>query len=993
MSFPEEYERLNSDQRKAVDTVEGPVMVVAGPGTGKTQVLAMRVANILKVTQAKPSNILCLTFSTSGATAMRERLRTLIGADAYTVTVNTIHGFCDALIKRNVTVFSDWESGKHLSDLKKHQMMQGIIDELSDRSSLINPKNPYERIPAILSRISECKREGKTLADLQRVADEYDAVMAAKSKPTTKQHQKNLLQAKKFREFTDLFGRYETWCREHSSYDYDDMILVVLKALQQEQWLLQNLQERYQYILVDEAQDLNGAQWKVLERLTTYDDLPHDPNFFLVGDDDQAIYRFQGANITHLLEVRTRFPKAPVVVLHTSYRSTQTILDAASRLIAHNEERLTGSIPGLHKDLQAHTKEKGLEPVLLRAPSDAAEPWLIADLIEERIKNEVAPSEIAVLTQTNGELRPIYDVLRARGIPVILHGKADLLTHPIVMQVLLMLRSAESTSDVLLLHAMACQTFGCRVSDLGRVSQQSREEKKTITEILLALESSAVTYADRDALLRARDTLMDLRLRQESRTVLMTVEHALRLSGIAASASTLDPVDLAVVEAFFHYVKQRCLDVPDFSLHHFIEELQFYRDESLPQIRLSYQLPHLVSEGIALLTAHQSKGLEFHTVILSSFRDGHWDQRKNPSGLAIPEDLLYGWESDQKSFEKHQDERRVTYVAMTRAKRELLMICPREFSVGERIRTVAPSAFFAEAGPLAEEDRALQCPEQSSGFLFSPNVDHHRELQVYLRERIEKFALSATSLTRFLKDPQEFLRIDLLQQPEEFTESELRAFGYGSAVHWALREWANATRSRKPFSEEECIAAFSVYLEEHTILTKLQKRDLLSQAKDAIAKYYVQRLHGTAPHLYAIERDFRGYLSAKKKGEEGIPLKGKIDRIDQLSPTSADVIVIDYKTGRAKSISEIRGGVDEGMVSRTMDGGIFRQMAFYALLLEAAEPLLVPQAFSVEFIGERGEDPVTRQFAVTDKEKEALRGLIREVWAKITDLDFTPLQH
>ncbi len=991
MSFADHYERLNPEQRLAVDTVEGPVMVVAGPGTGKTQVLAMRVANILAKTHAKPSNILCLTFSTSGATAMRERMRTLIGADAYKVTVSTVHGFCDNVIKRHATVFSDWDAGKHLSDLKKHQMMQEIIDQVSHASALINPKNPYDRIPAILGRISECKREGKTLTDLKRVADEYEMLMASKSKPTTKQHQKNILQAKKFRDFVDLFGRYGDWCKEHSAYDYDDMILVVLKALQEEEWLLVGMQERYQYILVDEAQDLNGAQWNVIRRLTTYDHLPHDPNFFLVGDDDQAIYRFQGANIVHLLEFCDRFPASPVIVLKTSYRSTQKILDTAGRLIAHNEERLTGKIPGLHKDLQAHTDEKGDDPLLLRAPSDASEPWLIADLIDDRLKHNVPLEEIAVLTQTNAELRPIYDVLRARGIPVILHGKADLLTHPIVMQVLLMLRCAHGSSDTLLLQAMACDTFGCAVQDLGRISQAAREGKRSIADILLELETSPLPFARPEALIRARDALLDVRLKQESRTVLLTVETVLRLSGISTAASSFDPIDLAVIEAFFQYVKQRCLDMPDLTLRQFIDELQFFRDEAFSQVRLTYQVPHLVSKGVALLTAHQSKGLEFHTVILSSFRDGHWDERRNPSALSVPEDLLFGWESEQKSYEKHQDERRVAYVAMTRAKRELIMICPKEFSVGERIRTVAPSAFFAEAGPLPEEDRGLKDPEKSSLLLFSPKSDHDAELQVYLRERIEKFSLSATSLTRFLKDPQEFLRIDLLQQPEEFTESETRAFGYGSATHWALRQWAYAIEKRESFTEKEFVAAFASYLQEHTILTELQKRDLLSQAKEALTKYYVQRLHGTSPNLHAVERDFRGFLAPEKKGGDGIPLKGKIDRIDQLTPTSADVIVIDYKTGRSKSMSEIRGGMEDGSVSRTMEGSIFRQMTFYALLLEAADAMIVPQAFSVEFIGERGEDPVTRQFSVTEKEKEDLRGLIRDVWAKITALDFTPI--
>lgn len=166
----------------------------------------------------------------------------------------------------------------------------------------------------------------------------------------------------------------------------------------------------------------------------------------------------------------------------------------------------------------------------------------------------------------------------------------------------------------------------------------------------------------------------------------------------------------------------------------------------------------------------------------------------------------------------------------------------------------------------------------------------------------------------------------------------------------------------------------------------------MSQAGDALPAYYKQRLHGVQPFIYAVERVYRAQIAAGRNADR-IPLKGKIDRIDCVSATSADALVIDYKTGRAKSLGEIRGGLEEGEVSKTSEGSIFRQMAFYALLLEEAEPFLVPQAFSVEFIGERGEDPATRQFAVTEKEKEDLRRLIRAVWEKITTLDFTPLSN
>jgi DNA helicase II / ATP-dependent DNA helicase PcrA len=982
-SFDTEYKRLNPKQREAVDTVEGPVMVVAGPGTGKTQVLGMRVANILKKTHAKPANILCLTFSTSGSTAMRERLRELIGSDAYGVTVSTVHGFCDSIIARNAPVFAEWAAKKQITDIAKYQAMRDIIDAMGP-SDLINPKNPYDRIAAILGRISDCKREGKTLADLKKVAAEYDEQMASKSKKGTKAHEKNLLAARKFRSFIDLFERYTAFLQETGAYDYDDMILTVLQVLKSEDWLLSGLQERYQYILVDEAQDLNGSQWAVIERLTTYDNVPNDPNFFVVGDDDQAIYRFQGANMEHMLRFHDHFPKAPVIVLTDNYRSTQPILDAAGKLIAKNEERLVGRMKGLTKDLKASTDKKGIEPFLLRSASDAAEPWLIADLIEERMKSGISPKEIAVLVQTNAELRPIYDVLRARDIPVVLYGKADLLSHPVVVQAVTILKCVDGRGDETLLQAMACDCFDCHPADLARLVASAREQKKPVLDLLLGLEQSELPYLRRDGLIKARDLLLDVRQKHASRTVLQTVESVLRESGISAMAPDLDPADLAVIEEFFRYTKQRCFDHPALTLKEYLRDLRWYDDEAFGQLRLTYQIPHLVSEGVQLLTAHQSKGLEFHTVLLASFRDGHWDQRRNPPALSLPDELLFGYDTSQKTFEKHQDERRVAYVAMTRAKRELIFLCPREFSVGERARAVSPSAFFAEAGTLPERDGALKEAEKSSLLLLHPKRKPDAELDAYLRERLKTFALSPTSLGRFLDDPEEFKRIDLLGQPEELSESSLLAMGYGSAVHWALKEWAAARQSKKELSSEDLLKAFEWHLTERNILTDKQRGALMHLGKEALPRYYEARLAGSQAFIHSVERDHRGELG-------DIPLKGKIDRIDRASELSADAIVMDYKTGRPQAPAEIRGGIEEGKISRGDAGRNFRQLVFYSLLLELSEPMLVPQAFCLEFIGERGEDPVRREFAVTASEKDDLKALIKAVWAKIVALDFTPL--
>jgi len=962
---------LNDAQKQAVDTIEGPVMVVAGPGTGKTQVLALRVANILMRTQAKPHNILCLTFSKSGATAMRERLRSIIGADAYGVTIETIHGFCNDVIVRHPAVFEDWSALHQITDVERYRLLNKIIDQFLPQLELVNQKFPYGRTGDILGRISQLKKEGVTDATtLRRIADQFEKQQSEKSKTGTKVHERNLLQARKFRELVELFLRYQEQLRETRRYDYDDMILKVIGALRREDWLLASYQERYQYLLVDEFQDTNGAQYQLLDVLTQ-DPTDQAPNFFVVGDDDQAIYRFQGANLQNILSFHKRFPKAPVIALTVSYRCSQTILTAAENLIEQNEERLVGHIAGLDKHLKSATDPAGIPPKLLRSVSDMSEPWLIADLIEERLKAGIQPESIAVIVQTNAELVPLYDVLRARGIAVQLSGKLDLLGHPLVGQVVAILRAIHHPQEsAALASALACSCFGCHPTDLAQIFRARREQSVSVYDILLNLDSLEVAFRNRDALVHARDVLLDLHQKAPHRTIIETLEHVYQESGllIVYQRGEMDIVDFAAAQEFFDRVRQRAAEEKRYGFESFLDDLEYYGNNEYREVRLTYDLPHLTRTGVQMMTAHKSKGLEFDTVIMANFREGHWDKRRNPPSVAMPEDLLFGWRAEAKDFEKSQDERRVAYVAMTRAKRELLFICPRELTTGDATKSVSPSAFFAEAGHLPEEDCEIRDPKAMSTLLQKPVRDFDTEFEAYLRKRLEIFSLSATALNRFLKDPEEFLQIDLLERPQ----AKESFFAYGNAIHHALAKWALQVKAGKPLTTQQLLNAFKHHLETKEILTTAERSRLEHLGEHVLNRYAKDRLNSPYPVIDKVEFSLTARLG-------DIPLKGKLDRIELDGPNSAVATVIDFKTGKPQSEKAIR------------DGDYFRQLVFYSLLMEQGQPLLRPRAYVLDFVGERADHPVFRSFAITEAEKASLRALVEAVWQKILALDFSPL--
>ncbi len=975
--FDDAYARLNDAQKKAVDTIEGPVMVVAGPGTGKTQVLSLRVANILKKTQVNPRNILCLTFTVSGATAMRERLRQLIGPAAYGVTINTVHGFCNDVIAQYPQVFEQFASLEQISDVEQVRALNAIIDRHMPDLELVSRKNPHGRTKDILARISEVKKEGISVERLQTVADQYEQEMAGKSREGTKAHEKNLAAARKFRDFVLLFLAYQEMLARTQRYDYDDMILHALRAFAEEDWLLLNLQERYLYVLVDEFQDLNGAQYAVIEQLITPRTPEDRPNIFVVGDDDQAIYRFQGANLQNILTFRDRFPDAVTVTLTTSYRCTQPILDAAGRLIRHNDERLVGAIPGLSKELTSGAETDGPEPQLIHSPSDAAEPWLIADVIEEELRRGTPPSEIAVLLQTNRELQPLYEVLRAREIPVRMDGKISLLDQPLVRQAITILRAVRDPShNPYLCATLGIAVLGCKPADIGRLFQLSRERETPVQTLLLSVDDpasdlSALFWQDRDCLIRTRDILLELHQQLPNRSIVETVEKILKHCHLLPPPDAPgDPAVIAALQSFFEYVRQRSYEQKNtFALDHLLDDLALIA-EGENGLRLLYALPHLSQEGVQLLTAHQSKGLEFDVVLLGNFRDGHWDRRRSPAMVSVPEELLFGRSSDQRSFEKRQDERRVAYVAMTRARRRLLFTCPDELTNGgSKPRAVSTSGFFVEAGPLPEEQGVLQAPEKISTLLYAPPADLDADFQSFLRERLEDFRLSVTALNHFLKDPQLFLERDLLQTPDLKSESLV----FGNAAHHALKKWGMSVQQGTPIGRERLIDDLRNYLVEREILTEAQRRNLIKHGEEVLGRYYDEALTENVPHIFKIEFPINAYV-------DDIPLKGKIDRIDLAHPDSPRATIVDYKTGVPKTEKQVRD-----------DGDYFRQLAFYALLLEHGMPILEPVAYALDFLGEGTEHPIRRTFTVSEEEKEELRRVIRAVWAKIQNLDFTPL--
>ena len=340
LKFQQAYQRLNKLQKAAVDHIEkGPLMVIAGPGTGKTQVLALRIANILKVTDARPDTILALTFTEAAAKNMRERLLEMIGKDAYYVQINTFHAFCRQVIADFPEYFPLKRDSEHLPDLERYQIFEELIDEFKPEN--LRPLNDhYLYVNDIINSISDLKREGISVLEFEKIV-EFEEKELESLKAETKSKTKIQKAEKKFKKNKDLlllYQEYQQKLQEKLRYDYDDMINFVVEAFEENEILLREYQENLHYFLVDEYQDTNTAQNKLVNLLVSYwEERGGQADLAVVGDPNQAIYRFQGASVENVLAFTRVYPNATIITLDQAYRCPQNIYNMATELISYNK--------------------------------------------------------------------------------------------------------------------------------------------------------------------------------------------------------------------------------------------------------------------------------------------------------------------------------------------------------------------------------------------------------------------------------------------------------------------------------------------------------------------------------------------------------------------------------------------------------------------------------------------------------------------------------
>lgn len=945
--YKEALTKLNAAQRRAVEATQGPVAVVAGPGTGKTQVLATRIAHILHSTDTPPEAVLALTFTEKATHAMRARLATLVGPTAYRVRMFTFHGFANDILRNNPDIFLNALDGSPLTDSEAYKLIEELIEEPSIKA-LRPPGRPHLYVKAILGAIGDCKGSDISPEQLAKLVLDH------------RDDNETELGGLRQYEFARIYAQYESYLQSHGLYDFADMLGVVARAIRSQSALRAQLQEAYLYILVDEHQDTNATQNAIIQLIA---DPSQNPNIFVVGDVEQAIFRFQGANPANFQNFTRIYPDAQCIRLDTNYRSTQTILDAVATI----------------RPKQGALKSVASSSVPLDLYECATPPmqyWLATLLIREAHLRGVSLSDIAVIYRTNAEADHMIEHLSAHDIAYAVASDQNALEHIFAGKIRAIAKAALYPGDpTILLPSLYIDILGLNPAHVHMLWTWCRAHHTPLAQAI----------ASTQALARAgiEETGQFLQVAENLNLIATAARNKLAPEGLAILVECIGATTYAtrqhpreqyigVLHGLFDLARSLGERNKRITLEEFLDEL-----DRIERNRGSISHAHQsASEAVQLLTVHKAKGLEFDTVIVLNMHKSHWDTEGKASTRLLPRKLEEELWKDRPHTQ--EDTERLVYVALTRAKQHLALLWPRQNNDGKPLQLLDSIASIdpkhTNRVDMESYDKAYSASDSSFG--FAPKSTH-ASLATYGATVALAQPLTVTALNNYLQCSWKYLFLNVLRIPE--APSAMGA--YGTAAHAAARAYIDSLTKETPLSR----AAFIDVFQRSLALAPISEQEIAMLTAKGI-----KVLDGWFTELgVAIRRGAKAEVSIEDVTfSKHLTLTGKIDAVlmsdswDNVTPI--DVEVVDFKTKVPMSQNAIMGKTKDG------SGNEFRQLVFYRILLDAwRDRVWRMKTGVIEFLEPNTSGKYKREaFSITQEHCQELAKTISSLEAKLLDASF-----
>ena len=987
--------RPNIKQQEAIDNLNGQIMLLAGPGTGKTFTIIHRIEKMLSE-GIEPSSILCLTFSDAAANEMKQRLIKKMGVLASSVDIYTYHSFCNDIIKLYPSQFSLGVGVRLITETEKIKLMKDCIDSATLEYFVPPRADRYHFAGKFISYIEKLKSQRITRKDyfeqietnptlMPRIkeleAEIYERESRGNTRNTTRYNEIKKIKEniEKAKELWTLYELYSEKMHSLSLIDFSDMITFVLSAFEEDITFLREVSNKYKYFLVDEYQDTNDLQNEILFHLMEGND---NKNILVVGDDDQIIYGFQGAKSDNIENFLTKYPGTKVICLEENNRSTQSILDFSYEVIQQDKSRLENNekfkSKNINKKLTAKSEQiikKDKKIKRLQFGDTLQEFNYIAEDIEKLVKSENCPeelSQIAIIGKKRQELQTFGELLKSKNIPFqIDEGKSIFaIKSSIVVYFYLKALNNYLLSSDKLFGLILSEPFKIDLEDYNKILHEKRLLKKDTPNDFISLMKTLSDWKNPEKIQNFLDTFFYLQDYSATNDLRNTIIEILNRTGILEyyyktelnRSDNLLGIKKILAEA---------TDFANLNLATGISDFVDYLDECLQNdIDICLDKDSLIQNAVQLTTYHGSKGREFEYVYLPNLISKNWEDFRMPGEYKLITDPVYDKVTAQEK--KDSELTKLLFVGITRAKHSLCLsfadMCDNKpQQITKYLADFTDYDFDSQQFEYKEDDFTKEFVRSISREVY----DNKNAFKSEIEERVKNIVLSPSRLNDYLVCPRKFFYLKVLEIDVE--EGDWDFANYGSIIHKLLENAVKTAKQTGKYPEiEEIKKDFQLGLDNSRFTSPEMKEKFEKQGNALIENYYPHFISIPISRIDDVEYTFNGV------GVDKYTITGKIDRIEKNSDGTYELY--DYKTGTPVSERKVAIGEDKE--------NYYNQLCFYKYAFEKATGKPVSKVGLI-YVENHSKNVYK---SLIKEDMDYIENLIKSVYEKINTLQFDPIK-
>lgn len=991
----------NSKQQQAIDILNGQVMLLAGPGTGKTFTVIHRIEKML-ADGVEPSSILCLTFSDAAASEMRQRLIKKMGVVASAVDIYTYHSFCNDLIKTYPDKFEMTSGVKLITDAEKISIMKECIDDANLEFFVPSRADRYFFTKNFISYVEKLKTQRVLKDEYMACIDTnpmlmprykeleseiYEREQAGNTKNKTRYNELEKIKTniEKAKELWTLFELYSTKMINKNLIDFSDMINLVLTSFEEDSQFLSEVSNKYKYFLVDEYQDTNDLQNQIIFNLLDGND---EKNIFVVGDDDQIIYGFQGAKSDNIENFLTKYPNTTVICLEENNRSTQTILDFSNLIVNQDENRLENNLYfkekyNISKKLTAKNpkiivKDKKIKRIqfgeILQEFNyivDDIKTLIESDFAPKTVEDKIDYSQIAIISKKRAELQTFAELLKSKNIPFqIDEGKSIFaIRSTILIYFYIKAMNNYLTSSDKLFGLLLSEPFKIDQQDYNKILEEKRLWKKDESSDFITLMRNLNGWENPEKITKFLETFDYLQDYASSNNLRNTVVEIINRTGLLTyfyksgknRSENLAGIRKIISEATDFQNSDSTKNLSDF--------VKYLDDCFENEIDINLDKDSVVQNAVQLMTYHGSKGREFEYVYLPNLISSNWEDFRMPGEYKLITEEVP--DKDAAQAKKDSELLKLLFVGITRAKHTLTISFAdsnngKAQQITKYLEPTANYDFDSEQFECSADDLTTEFYRSVSSDVF----DNQKAFKNEIEERVKSVVLSPSRLNDYLSCPRKFFYVKVLGIDVE--EADWDGANFGTLIHSLLERAVKVAKESAYPTLEEILEKFRLGMDGMKFSSEAKKEKYFKQGQKLLTNYYPYFSQIPISRITDIEFSFYGV------DVDGDFITGKIDRIEKNSDGTFELY--DYKTGNYTSEKKIAPNEEKQ--------NYFNQLCFYKY---AYEKLTGNKVSKVGIIYVENHEKSVDKY-LTDDDMKYIETLIKDTYQNIKALKFNPIK-